>query len=189
MADYDGDGAKDLILGNAEGELYFYHNLGSHAAPAFSVGWRCESLSQPIDLGVQGRARPFACDWDGDGRQDLLSGSNQGKVHLFIGLPNAVAAPPLAAGALRLEAPWPNPASPASTLSFTLAREGWIDLSVHDVAGRRVATLLAERRGSGRHTCVWRGEDDSGRALPAGLYVLRLEGAGAQATQKLLLLR
>ena len=189
MADFDGDGAKDLMLGNAEGELYFYSNLGSHAAPAFAVGTRCESLSLPIDLGDQGRSRPFACEWDGDGRQDLLVGSSQGKVHRFLGQPNAVAAPPLAAAVLQLEAPWPNPANPTSTLSFTLVREAWVRLSVHDAQGRRVATLLEETRGAGRHDVIWRGEDDAGRALPTGFYLLRLEGGGAMATQKLFLMR
>ncbi len=189
MADFDGDGAKDLVVGNAEGELYYYRNTGTHAAPAFVTGWRCESGSQPIDLGYQGRSRPFACDWDEDGRPDLLVGSNLSKVHLFLGLPNAVAAPPLAAGALRLEAPWPNPANPASTVSFALAQEGWVRLSVHDAKGRWVATLLDEPRGAGRHGIVWRGTDERGRDLPSGLYLLRLEAGGAQVTEKLLLLR
>jgi hypothetical protein len=189
LADFDGDGAKDLISGNTEGELYYYRNVGSHAAPAFVAGWRCESGSQPIDLGYQARSRPFACDWDEDGRPDLLVGSNQSKVHLFLGLPNAVAAPPLGAGALRLETPWPNPANPASTVSFALARDGWVRLSVHDATGSCVATLLDEPRGAGSYALVWRGVDGRGRELPSGLYLLRLEAGGAQATEKLLLLR
>lgn len=189
MADFDGDGAKDLIVGNAEGELYYYRNMGTHAAPAFVTGWRCESGSRPLDLGDQGRSRPFACDWDGDGRPDLLVGSNLSKVHLFLGLPNAVAAPPLAAMSLYLETPWPNPANPATTLGLTLAQEGWVRLRVHDAEGRCVATLIDEPRGAGSYAQVWRGVDDRGRELPSGLYLLRLEAGGAQATQKLLLLR
>lgn len=189
MADFDDDGAKDLIAGNAEGELYFYANAGTQAAPLFGVGWRCESLSLPIDLGYQGRSRPFALDWDGDGRQDLLSGSNLGKVHLFLGQPNSVGTPPLAAGAPALEAPWPNPARANRTLAFNLARAGELRLSVHDMAGRRLATLLAEARGAGRHLCNWDGRNDAGEALPSGLYLLRLETDDAVATQKLLLLR
>lgn len=189
MADFDGDGAKDLVVGNAEGELYFYANAGTPAAPLFGVGGRCESLSVPIDLGYQGRARPFALDWDGDGRQDLLSGSNLGKVHLFLGQPNSVGAPPLEAAGFALEAPWPNPARPGSTLAFTLARAGELRLSVHDVTGRCVVTLFAESRGAGRHLVTWDGRNAAGEALPSGLYLLRLETADAVATQKLLLLR
>lgn len=189
MADFDGDGAKDLVCGNSEGELYFYRNLGTHAAPAFGVGVRCESLSVPIDLGNGSRARPFAWEWDGDGHADLLVGSGQGKVHIFLGQPAAVAAPPLAAAGLRLEAPWPNPANPASTLSFTLAAAGRVRLAIHDAAGRRLVTLLDEDRGAGRHELIWRGEDAEGRAQPTGLYLVRLEAAGGQATEKLLLLR
>lgn len=189
MADFDEDGAKDLVCGNAEGELYYYQNHGTHVAPAFTQGWRCESLSLPIDLGYQGRSRPFALDWDGDGRQDLLSGSNLGKVHLFLGQPNSVGAPPLTPAGLVLEAPWPNPARPGSTLAFSLARESRTRLTVHTVTGREVATLLDEARGVGRHTIAWRGEDASGAPLAAGIYLLRLETAEGAATRKLVWLR
>lgn len=189
LADFDGDGAKDLVCGNAEGELYYYRNEGTQAAPSFTVGWRCESLSLPIDLGYQGRSRPFALDWDGDGRQDLLSGSNLGKVHLFLGQPGSVDAPPLGTADLVLEAPWPNPARPGSTLAFSLARESRARLTVHTVTGRQVATLLDQPRVAGRHTVAWRGEDASGAPLATGIYLLRLETAAGAATRKLVWLR
>ncbi|MBM4118836.1 T9SS type A sorting domain-containing protein [bacterium] len=188
MADFDGDDAKDLVIGNAEGELYFYANAGTQAAPLFGVGWRCESLSLPIDLGYQGRARPFALDWDGDGRQDLLSGSNQGKVHLFLGQPNSVAVPFLPGAGARLSA-WPNPARPATTFAFALPRAARVALSVHDVTGRELVTLVADSFGAGTHAVAWDGRDAGGRALPSGLYLLRLRAGDELLAGKLLLLR
>jgi len=187
MADFDGDGTKDLICGNAEGELYYYANHGTHAAPVFSVGWPCESLSQPIELGYQGRSRPFALDWDGDGRQDLLVGSNQGRVHRFLGQPSAVGAPLLPGAGVTLGV-WPNPARPAATLAFALPRPGRVALSVHDLAGRGLLTLAAGSFGAGTHALAWDGRDAAGRPLPSGVYLLRLRAGAELVTSKLLLL-
>jgi hypothetical protein len=187
MADFDGDGAKDLIVGNAEGELYYYRNTGTHAAPAFVTGWRCESESQPLDLGYQARSRPFVCDWDEDGRPDLLVGSNLSKVHLFLGLPNAVAAPVLPPAA-SLGLPWPNPANPQLSVDLVVARAGRYEVRVLDAAGRRVGELFAGEAAEGSLRLSWDGRDGAGRPAASGLYLLEMEGE-ARAARKFTLIR
>ncbi|MCB9513114.1 MAG: hypothetical protein H6694_02230 [Candidatus Latescibacteria bacterium] len=82
-------------------------------------------------------------------------GSNLGHVHRFLGEPVVVAAPPVALAPLRLETPWPNPANPATTLTYSLERAAFVTLSVHDAQGRHVATLLDgfEDDGGGISAC------------------------------------
>ncbi len=83
--------------------------------------------------------------------------------------------PALPPAALSLAAPTPNPFSTAVRLSFELPRSGRAELAVHDVAGRRVATVLsAERLGAGRHAAAWDGRDDAGRVVTPGVYFARL---------------
>lgn len=94
-----------------------------------------------------------------------------------------------AAPLLRLRPAHPNPANPRATVAFTLARAAAVELAVHDLAGRRVATLLRSELAAGQHTATWDGRDDRGAAAASGLYVLRLSAGGAAATQKLLLVR
>ena len=62
----------------------------------------------------------------------------------------------------------------ASIVRFELARAGRVTVSVFDLAGRRVRTLSDGLREIGGHELVWNGEDDAGRKLKPGVYLLRL---------------
>jgi hypothetical protein len=73
----------------------------------------------------------------------------------------------------------PNPALAAVDVDFELPLSGPVDLSVLDLAGRRVATLASGRLETGRHTSCWQRQDPWGRRLPAGVYFVRL-GAGQE---------
>jgi hypothetical protein len=83
VLDLDGDGKKDLLTGNTEGELLLYINVGTDAEPKFSGYLRVESDGVPINLAGTPRSRPFVCDWTGDGYPDVLIGAGDGKVHLY----------------------------------------------------------------------------------------------------------
>ena len=91
---------------------------------------------------------------------------------------DVTAAPPAADG----DAPrvWAvgNPFRGETRIGYALPAAGPVRLSVHDVTGRRLAVLRDGPAAAGAHTLVWRGEDDAGRPLPAGVYLLRLEAAG-----------
>jgi len=87
ILDLDGDGKKDLLTGNTNGELLFYSNDANDTAPAFSVYTRVDSNGVPIDLAGTPRSRPFVCDWTQDGYLDVLIGAGDGKVHLYRNIP------------------------------------------------------------------------------------------------------
>ena len=83
------------------------------------------------------------------------------------------AAPGLVAG-LRT---WPNPFNPQVNLSFTTARAGRLDVTVHDARGRLVRSLArGEDLAAGLHVLGWDGRGDDGRAAASGTYYLRVSG-------------
>jgi len=95
----------------------------------------------------------------------------------------AVTSPP--GSGLRLHAALPNPFTSATTIRFELPGAGGpARLSVFDLAGRRVATLVDGPYGGGTHAARWDGTDGNGRDVGPGVYLCRLEAAGNVATRR-----
>jgi flagellar hook assembly protein FlgD len=62
-------------------------------------------------------------------------------------------------------------------------------LVIYDLEGKTVRTLADGRLSAGPHTYFWDGRNDTGDALPSGVYFFRLEADGASTAGKLTLLR
>ncbi len=88
-----------------------------------------------------------------------------------------------------LLAPSSNPLRGGGELSFALASDADVELALFGVDGRRVRTLVHERRIAGVHHERWDGKDDSGRAAPSGVYYLRFAAAHVVETRTLVVLR
>jgi hypothetical protein len=83
----------------------------------------------------------------------------------------------------------PNPFNPATTISYTLAERGPVELAILDIAGRVVRTLASGVADAGARAAVWDGTNDEGREAASGIYFYRLRAGSYEATRKLLLLR
>ena len=81
----------------------------------------------------------------------------------------------------------PNPFNPATTLSFDLPEAAVVELSVFDLAGRRVATLLRGRVEAGVRRVSWSGLGDDGVPLSSGTYFARLVAGRTASTRKVVL--
>jgi hypothetical protein len=75
LADLDGDGDLDLILGSSENSLLYYQNTGTPTAPAFSAG---PDVFAPV--GVLDAEVGVCVDLDGDGDPDLVTGGYNGLI-------------------------------------------------------------------------------------------------------------
>jgi len=95
-----------------------------------------------------------------------------------------------ASGDLRLSAASPNPFRERTVLAFDLPATGPASLEIFDVAGRRVAVLLAgERVAAGTHRAAWSGRDGRGERVAPGVYFAKLTAADGTRTEKVVRLR
>ncbi len=83
----------------------------------------------------------------------------------------------------------PNPFNPSTTISFTLPQPGKATLTVYDVTGRKVRTLISGNLPAGAHSAVWDGKDERGKTVSSGMYLSRLESGKVSHTVKMLLMK
>jgi hypothetical protein len=85
VVDWNKDGSKDLIVGQADGTIKIFLNInGPNDLPAFDGGAKI-TVGSPIvvDLDVGNRATPVPIDWNDDGLLDLVVGGLDGAIHLY----------------------------------------------------------------------------------------------------------
>jgi len=82
---------------------------------------------------------------------------------------------------------FPNPFNPSTRIEYALQADGRVTLTIHDLRGRLLRTLVDEVVAAGQRAVTWDGRSDAGEALPSGVYLYRIQGAGEQQTRKLML--
>jgi hypothetical protein len=105
--------------------------------------------------------------------------------------------PPFAAGpeerlapeSYRLEPFRPSPFVERTDVVFAVPAPSPVTISLHDVTGRRVRTLLDRTVTAGEYRLSWDGRDDSGRPAAAGIYFARLTAPGVHRVERGVLLR
>jgi hypothetical protein len=83
VADWDNDGDKDLLVGCATGTLGLYINTGTDEAPEFTLEQFVAADGSQLVV-PSGHSVPIVTDWDSDGLSDLLVGSQEGLVYLYL---------------------------------------------------------------------------------------------------------
>ncbi len=170
LADLDGDGDLDLLVGTAAGAIHVFRNTGTPAAPAFAA-------ETPLVVGRR-RTAPAVADIDGDGDADLFAGADSGGLLFWraSGGTSGTPGPPRGESGLRLDVV-PNPSSGSARLVASEAVRG--EAVVFDVRGREVRRVRLDGR-----EAEWDGRDATGRVLPAGVYVVRLTVGTQTATAR-----
>ena len=85
---------------------------------------------------------------------------------------------------------FPNPFNPATTIQYALPQAADVELTVYNVLGQPVRTLVAEHQNAGRYVVEWDATNDNGHSLSSGMYFYRLQAGGEfLKVKKMLLLK
>jgi peptidase C25-like protein/VCBS repeat protein/flagellar hook capping protein FlgD/fibronectin type III domain protein/FG-GAP repeat protein len=212
VADIDGDGAPEVLIGADDRRLYAFHFDGT---PVNGF---------PIETGAEVRSTPAVWDLDGDGGTEIAITGWDGQVHVWrypgtfsvagmawpmfhhdnwhTGLatfpvltladptpePKPSPAPPARAG---LDQNRPNPFNPSTVIGLRVPGAAPLPVTVriYAVDGRLVRTLVSRPLDPGYHEVRWDGTGDSGAPLASGVYLYRAEIGGTTFARKMALLR
>jgi hypothetical protein len=83
----------------------------------------------------------------------------------------------------------PNPFNPTTMISFTIPHPAHVELSVFDLRGSHVITLMQRPMAAGRSSVEWSGRDAKGNAVSSGIYFYRLRAGSRTLTKKMVLLK
>lgn len=101
----------------------------------------------------------------------------------------AIDKPSIGGGAASIRHVYPNPFSPCAAIAYDLGKAGRLRLSIFDLAGRLVRTLVDESKSQGSFEAVWDGRDASGKEVGSGTYLARLSFGGRVETVRMTLVQ
>ena len=84
---------------------------------------------------------------------------------------------------------YPNPFNPETCIDFDLSATTDVRLTVYDLLGREVTTLIDSRLDAGRHSVTWAGRDEYGHSVASGVYFYRLRTESGAFARKMMLMK
>jgi hypothetical protein len=88
----------------------------------------------------------------------------------------------------RVSPPRPTPARDRVTIDYTVSHPGRAVVSIFDVAGRTIRKWVTTSAAAGTHSLEWNLRNESGHAVPAGIYLVRVAwGARVEETRAVVL--
>ncbi len=84
---------------------------------------------------------------------------------------------------------YPNPFNPETTISFYNPQRVKVNLSIYNIKGQLVKTLIDEETSAGPHSLVWKGKDERGKNVASGIYFTRIKTDKSMQTKKMILMK
>ena len=152
----------------------------------FSLGTPTVEVTLEIDSGKIGGAGDFVLvNTSGGNRKPNFSGKLTFTVSTESGVGDNG---PAVAYSYSLGQNFPNPFNPATKVPYTLARKSEVNVSVFNILGQKVKTLVNAEELPGPHEVIWNGDDDGGNKVASGIYFYKIVTADYIATRKMVLM-
>jgi subtilisin family serine protease len=203
VSDINNSSIPEIIATSLDGKLFAIDNTGNIVS------------NFPIEIGGQLKSTPTVFDLDGDGDLEIILGSN-GAMNIY-DLPSqgtnlnfwythqgnyqrtsnvegvVLKVEPAITGLLptqfELFQNYPNPFNPSTTIEYLSPQTSQVEISIYNVAGQKIRTLIDESIGAGNYKLLWDGKNSRGIAVTSGVYYYQLRTVGRVITRKMILLR
>jgi hypothetical protein len=92
-------------------------------------------------------------------------------------------------GEFQLAQNYPNPFNPVTTLHYDLSENSDVKITIYDMLGRKVKTLINKTQDAGSKSVIWNATNDYGKPVSAGIYLYQIQAGGHLQTKKMVLLK
>ena len=84
---------------------------------------------------------------------------------------------------------YPNPFNPVTTVKYNLPDRSLVDITVYDILGRHIKTLVNGNQDPGIKSILWDATDDAGRPVNSGVYLYRIKTEDFEQTRRMMLVK
>lgn len=176
--DYNEDDVLDLFSGSRNGEMFYFKNDGNNISPIWSL-----ITNQFIHDNFGGNTFPCFFDIDNDTDSDLFLGNVKGGLYFYLNsMITSVAEWELTPVDNYSIAAFPNPFNPSTRIKYSIPDNGFVNLSVYNLLGEKIAQLVNEIKTAGEYESEF-----DGSGLASGVYIAKLVSNNNHHTIKMIL--
>lgn len=84
---------------------------------------------------------------------------------------------------------YPNPFNPETHFDYYLPNAGMVEVSIYNVLGTKIKTLVSQYQAAGSYSVTWYGDSDTGEKIASGVYFYKLTSGEFSETRKMMLLK
>lgn len=170
----DDDGTATSLLSPVDGVNEFLQEQGVALGESGSYVWHVRVTDGSDTLGVRGSYGNFGDDWEPIYRHISIERT------LTISNDEEIVTP----DKFTLDQNYPNPFNPSTTIKFALPTASNVTLTVYNMLGQKVSTLINDKMNSGFHSISFDASN-----LASGMYLYRIEAASFSSVKKMLLIK
>jgi chitinase len=84
---------------------------------------------------------------------------------------------------------FPNPFNPSTTISYELPNVSKVKIDIYNIRGELIKNLYNGTKNKDKHSIIWKGNNNSGKNVPSGIYFYRIKSGKYTSTKKIILLK
>jgi hypothetical protein len=84
---------------------------------------------------------------------------------------------------------YPNPFNPATTISYLIPTDGFVDVTIFDMMGREIKNLVSSKQANGYKSIRWDATNNQNQTVTAGVYIYKIEYGDFVANRKMIFLK
>jgi len=184
---------------DVDGDTVMYHftgtlSVGTHSeqydTTVTDTNYSLISYQSLYDLMFSLNTMTAAVEWDvsADDGQVIVASSN-GPLTLTIDGSSLGIEDEAIPDVFALHQNYPNPFNPVTTLHYDLPENSFVNITIYDMLGRQIRTLVNQRQEAGFKTAQWNATNNSGKPMSAGVYLYQIQAGEFVQTKKMVLLK